>query len=616
MHRLFHESMRCILAPLKEAGLKGVEIVCADGKARDVHPILAAYAADFPEQCLVACVKSGTCPKCRVTAKNLENMSSTEPRTPQFTLNIIREAKEQAQTNEDFHEHCMRIGIDVAGTVYEPFWSDLPYSNIHSSMTSDVLHQLYQGVIKHLITWCQKCMTKKELDARVRCLPPAYGVRRFKNGISALNQISGPERKHIGRILLGCLIGKAGAKGFAPEGIEACRAILDFIYLAQYQSHDNETLEYMREALRVWEEKRTFFIIAGARRNFNIPKFHSLLHYIECIQLFGATDNYNSEMFERLHIDFAKKGWRKSNKRNEIPQMITWLGRQEKVAAFERFIQRDQDKRAKEIEEKEKKIHSSTREALGQSRGAVERLSRRQFNPPNIILAKRSPHPHSPLDWIQQQHDAPNFKSSLRLYLGKALGIKPKDMAHLQLPFNHVQLFDQFKLLQQQIQNGDPEQVYTIKATESQFDTAVVFNTLSAESTGLKGSYLFKLDGFLTNHRLGCRIARIKAIFKLPDTGLNKQPLGSKYPKEPLAYIEWYSKLQRAEAYHGMYKIKPLESREGIVVPLTQIRQGCMLFPDFTSGRNSAWTSENVLDLSSAFFVNNWQSSYTYQTIW
>ncbi|KAJ7938111.1 hypothetical protein B0H13DRAFT_2302210 [Mycena leptocephala] len=90
----------------------------------------------------------------------------------------------------------------------------------------------------------------------------------------------------------------------------------------------------MKAALDCWHKNRTYFITAGVRHDFNIPKFHSLLHYIDSIRLFGTTDNYNTEMLERLHIDFAKEGWRASNRRDEFPQMTTWLTRQEKIASF------------------------------------------------------------------------------------------------------------------------------------------------------------------------------------------------------------------------------------------------------------------------------------------
>jgi hypothetical protein len=58
VQHLFHDSMRIIiLEPLKEAGRKGMEVTGGDGRVRRVHPILACYMADYPEQCLVTCAK-------------------------------------------------------------------------------------------------------------------------------------------------------------------------------------------------------------------------------------------------------------------------------------------------------------------------------------------------------------------------------------------------------------------------------------------------------------------------------------------------------------------------------------------------------------------------------
>ena len=59
----------------------------------------------------------------------------------------------------------------------------------------------------------------------------------------------------MAKILLGCLIGE-----LPPRGLKACQAILDFIYLAQYTSHDDETLRYMEDALKVWKKSRDFFL--------------------------------------------------------------------------------------------------------------------------------------------------------------------------------------------------------------------------------------------------------------------------------------------------------------------------------------------------------------------
>lgn len=302
VQHLFHESMRIVLTPLLDAGTNGVEMTSSDGAVRHVHPILACYVTDYPEQCLVTCIKYGTCPECKASAKQLEDSLPTEKRTQQWTEEIIEEGKRQANGNpQKLHTFCM--SFDLSGSVYRPFWEGFPLCDIHSSITPDVLHQLYQGVFKHLVAWCQNILTPQELDLRIQALPPAFGLRQFKNGIFALSQISGPECKNLAKVLLGCLVGYMPSKGIA-----AVTALLDFIYIAQYPTHDSITLSYLKDALDRFHKNCDYFIKTLVQEDFNIPKFHSLLHYIESIENFGTTDNYNMETFEHLHIDFAKHG--------------------------------------------------------------------------------------------------------------------------------------------------------------------------------------------------------------------------------------------------------------------------------------------------------------------
>jgi len=207
---------------------------------------------------------------------------------------VIKQAKASGKATKFYQSYMQE---DISRSVYTPFWKDFPLCNIHQSITPDILHQLYQGVLKYLITWCQSLMTKQELDARVRSLPPAFGVCHFKNGFSILSQIQGPEHKHMAKILLGCLVGSV-----TSNGIKAIKALLDFIYITQYKTHNEATLQYLRDALDSFHEHKDFFIQTTLCQHLNIPKFHSLLHYIESIKFFGTTDNYNTEAFKCFHM--------------------------------------------------------------------------------------------------------------------------------------------------------------------------------------------------------------------------------------------------------------------------------------------------------------------------
>ena len=158
-------------------------------------------------------------------------------------------------------------------------------------------------------------------------------------GISHLSRVTGTEHDQISRFLLGIIIDMHLPDNMNPTRLlRAVRGMLDFLYLAKYPVHTDETLDLLDDALGHFHDNKDIFIDLGVRANFNIPKLHFTGHYRYFIELFGTTDNYNTEYTERLHIDLAKDAYRSTNFKDEYPQMTAWLERREKILRHDKFI--------------------------------------------------------------------------------------------------------------------------------------------------------------------------------------------------------------------------------------------------------------------------------------
>lgn len=614
MQRVFHESMKIILEPLKEAGRVGVMMESSDGSVRRVHPILTSYVADYPEQCLVTCSKYGTCPKCTTPADDLGELKSPRDpdRTSKWTLDIIEGGLQEhgSAQHRKFHQHCMENG--VTGGVFAPFWKDFPFTDIHRITTPDVLHQLYQGVLKHLVGWAQQVVGKDELDARIRSLPQMAGVRFFKTGISTLSQISGTERKNMAKILL-CAV----ADVMPSRGVKAVKSFLDFVYLAQYTTHDDDTLQYLRQALEEFHKYADFFVEMGCRDHLNLPKLHSLIHYIESIEFFGTTDNYNTEMFERLHIDFAKYGWRATNQRDEFPQMITWLSRQEKIRKMDEDVERHLKIRNSDSASQStcSSPLASDLDPVPPSLGNPQALDEGAL----IVLSKRPHFPSRPLHFITQLHKAPHFERHLTAYLKSLLEPPNIGTDNLTLPFDTLDTWTLLRITPSPL-HDDPAERELVRADPlSDSNPSGRFDTVLINEGG-------EADTFQVT---GTRVGRVKVIFTLPPTlkypgSVRAAP--KEWPKNPLAYVEWFTRFgPRPEKNTGMYKISPAfdsqKRRQGAIVPLSSIRQSCMLSPVFGPQKERVWGQQhwspyNVLDTAESFYLNNWHCKYAYQTIY
>ena len=328
--------MQVIVKPLESAGRHGILLVSGDGSVRRCFPILAAYVGDYPEQVLVSLVKTGNCPICPAPRDKIDEWESNlEPRDTQKIIDALNSIDKGAA---EFTKACADAGIKPVQCV---FWKDLPFVDIYRSITPDILHQLYQGLLKHLIAWIRAACGDAEIDARCRRFPPNHHIRLFMKGISHLSHVTGTEHDQISRFLLALVADIRLPDGHSnAQLVRTVRAVLDFIYLARYPIHTSETLAQMNNALHMFHLNHDIFISLSIRGHFKIPKLHNAGHYYEFILLYGSADNFNTEFTERLHIDLAKNAYASTNFKDEFPQMTLWLDRKERMMQHEKYLRR------------------------------------------------------------------------------------------------------------------------------------------------------------------------------------------------------------------------------------------------------------------------------------
>ena len=144
---LFHGCMRIVLDPISYHGEAGIPMMSSNGVWQWCHPILATFVGDYAKQALVTCTYNGHCPKCKVPQDHHGEYKTF----PSYFQSTVIDTYLLAEGNPwVFHRACCDTGLKP---IYYPFWEQLPLVDIFLSITLDILHQLLQGMMKHLIQW-------------------------------------------------------------------------------------------------------------------------------------------------------------------------------------------------------------------------------------------------------------------------------------------------------------------------------------------------------------------------------------------------------------------------------------------------------------------------------
>jgi hypothetical protein len=612
-NQLFHYCMSRILEPLIKAGKEGVSMTCPDGFARLIFPIVAAYIADHPEQCLVAACRENFCPKCCVPPTQRGEPVLSELRVPERTCTLIRHyASGRSESIAKVREEGIR-------PINSPFWSRLPHCDIFASISPDILHQLHKGLFKdHLSQWCTLAAGddgESEIDLRFKIMSDFWGLRQFKDGISHVKQWTGREVKEMEKSFVRVLTGAV-----VEDVIKCASSALDFIYYAQFQKHSDETLAEMDKALDNFHAHKDIFARLGIREHFNIPKLHALVHYVPMIHSLGCTDGYNTEASERLHIDYTKDAYRATNKKSYTQQMAKWLCRREAADLFDAYLQWRSDGAASS---------NSTTDAL-----ECFPPSSNTPMPPSLIIASKPPLTKVTLERLVHEYGATSFLPALLSYLKSRedfSGVTPHELdrfnlyRNIEIPLAPISALSETSVPASTTLSVD--KVRTIPATCSQtlasspsrFDTVLVKMDESSASECTKGTALTSESAIALTipvliNSIDLCAAQVRVIFDLPHHFL--------WPHTDLpvrlAYVEWFRPFRPPNPITGMFAAtrawrdgRPVAG----IIPLDRIVGTCHLIPQFGTSANTDWTHENIMTECKRFYLNPWINIRTFYVL-
>lgn len=125
-------------------------------------------------------------------------------------------------------------------------------------------------------------------------------------------------------------------RGYVPDEIVKCFvSFLDACYIARRQDINSDALDTMCMAIDGFKQYREVFRSSGVRpKGFALPRQHSLFHYRQQIEDFGAPGGLCSSITESRHITAVKKPWRRSNRYRALGQMLLTNQRLDKLAAM------------------------------------------------------------------------------------------------------------------------------------------------------------------------------------------------------------------------------------------------------------------------------------------
>lgn len=314
-----HNVISILLKDLDRFYERGLRLDCADGKIRNGRPVLAGWIADYQEYNKLCQIKSHGCAVCEIDYKRLGDNILGNPRNHEedakrisrlynkrrealalpnkkgTKAQLARDKKAIAGEIKALERDISRRQLRVRDS---SFWH-LKNFSLKSLWKPDILHTLYEGMVKHLIQLVTDFLTHHgrlaEFEAAWIRIPPFQDMPAMKRAIGQNTQTTGKLLRKVVRCILPSLVIALKEPPLDKEEdfrrcLTCVRYLVDFVLVCQYKYHTESTIGLLDEYLAGFHKYKDVFSPfrnEESRKNAGQKKFN--------------------EVFLQLTVDFARK---------------------------------------------------------------------------------------------------------------------------------------------------------------------------------------------------------------------------------------------------------------------------------------------------------------------
>ncbi|KAI6159304.1 hypothetical protein EDD17DRAFT_1762591 [Pisolithus thermaeus] len=203
---LFHKCLDIVLQPFKGAARIGQMMSDPTGNLHHCFMPLAAYIVDTPEACMLACICGKTSLVTMASYKDFGNAFQHECHTGVRMLSQLSHI--QCNPNDVKRYFTLCKDFRLSG-IAEPFWQNWPLSDSANFLMPELLHHWYWAFWDHDVQWCMNPLGAPELDFHYSVLHPIVGMHHFKDGITALKQVTGRAQRDMQCYMVAVIAGAA-----------------------------------------------------------------------------------------------------------------------------------------------------------------------------------------------------------------------------------------------------------------------------------------------------------------------------------------------------------------------------------------------------------------------